>query len=620
MAQRPQQRRPEVKQALGLLDAVEKAAKDCERPDLAERVEAGRQRLSDPAFHVLVVGEFKQGKSRLVNALLAANVCPVDDDIATAVPTAVRHAPKPTATVLFEPPPSDDVDAPKLPPRREGVPVKEVRSYVTERANPDNEQRVQSVEIGIPRKLLKDGLVVVDTPGVGGLGSVHSTVTIGALPMADAVMFVSDASQEFTGPELEFMKTARSMCPNLLCVLTKTDFYPAWRKILELDEEHLQRAGIDAPIIPVSSELREYANKADDDEINQESGFAALLSYLEDNIVANAQQLTIDAAAGDLLAVTSHLEAQFESERSVLDDPDKGEALVAQLEGAKDRAEELRGRAAKWQQTLNDGVTDLNTSVDYDLRERLRTITQQADESVENSDPADMWDEFEPWLYRRVAEDVTHNYTFLQLNAQELSTTVAQHFDEDGQEVTAELPIRNPGEVIQSARVAANLDVTKMGTMQSAWTGLRGSYMPVLMFGMMGGLLGLAVTPLVFAPIGLIVGRKALKDERERQLTQRRQQAKNAHRKYTEEVSFRAQKDSRDTLRQVQRELRDFYSSRADQLAKSTTESLTAAQEAVKADKQTRVARLKDVEGHLKKIGDLRQRLRAMAPGVEVTA
>ena len=492
----------------------------------------------------------------------------------------------------------------------------EVRTYVTERANPLNEQRVQSVEIGIPRKLLAGGLVIVDTPGVGGLGSVHSTITIGALPMADAVIFVSDASQEYTGPELEFMKIARSMCPNLFCVLTKTDFYPAWRKILDLDRKHLQQAGIDAPILPVSSELREYATKADDKEINEESGFVDLMTYLQDNIVANAQQLTITAAAGDLLAVTSQLDAQFESERSVLDDPEKGEALVAQLEAAKEQAEQLRSRAAKWQQTLNDGVTDLNTGIDFDLRERLRRITQQADEAIEQSDPADTWDEFEPWLYRRVAEDVTHNYAYLQLKAQELSTTVAEHFDADGQQVAAELPIKNPGQVIQSARVAAEIDVKKMGTLQSAWTGLRGSYMPVLMFGMMGGLVGLAITPLVFAPIGLIVGRKALRDERQRQLTQRRQQAKNGHRKYSEEVSFRVQKDSRDTLRGVQRELRDFYSSRAEQLARSTTEGLTGAQEALKADKTTRVARLKEVEGHLGKIGDLRQRLQTLAPGV----
>ena len=69
------------------------------------------------------------------------------------------------------------------------------------------------------------------------------------------------------------------------------------------------------------------------------------------------------------------------------------------------------GRAAasgvsKWQQTLNDGIADLQADVDHDLRGRLRQVTRQADEALEASDPAETWDEFQAWLYRRVAEDV----------------------------------------------------------------------------------------------------------------------------------------------------------------------------------------------------------------------
>ncbi len=55
-------------------------------------------------------------------------------------------------------------------------------------------------EIGLPRKILEGGLVLVDTPGVGGLGSAHGAATMSALPSADAVLLVSDAAQEYTGP------------------------------------------------------------------------------------------------------------------------------------------------------------------------------------------------------------------------------------------------------------------------------------------------------------------------------------------------------------------------------------------------------------------------------------
>ena len=73
-----------VEQALGIV-------REGERADLRKRLDQTLARLKDPSIRVIVVGEFKQGKSKLINALVNAPVCPVDDDIATSVPTVVRH-------------------------------------------------------------------------------------------------------------------------------------------------------------------------------------------------------------------------------------------------------------------------------------------------------------------------------------------------------------------------------------------------------------------------------------------------------------------------------------------------------------------------------------------------
>ena len=126
--------------------------------------------------------------------------------------------------------------------------------------------------------------------------------------------------------------------------------------------------------------------------------------------------------------------------------------MVANLTSAKDKAERLQSGVAKWQQTLTDGVTDLQADVDHDLRGRLRQVTQQADEAIDASDPAETWDEFEAWLYRRVAEDVVHNYTFLHARAHELAARVAEHFGEDGGDIAVDLDIANPTEVARRGR------------------------------------------------------------------------------------------------------------------------------------------------------------------------
>ncbi len=601
-----------VQQALSVVDLGRQATTAYSRPDLSERLALTHKRLSDPAFHVFVIGEFKQGKSSLVNALLNAPVCPVDDDIATSVPTAIRFGDPPAAAVLFDP--GGDSNDPGREPIREDIAVDQVASYVTEAADPLGERQVSSVEVSLPRKLLSDGLVIVDTPGVGGLGSAHSAATIGALPMADAVVFVSDASQEFTGPELEFLQTARRMCPNVVCVLTKIDFYPAWRKIRDLNVGHLQRQGVTAEILCVSSSLRIHALRSNDRDLNRESGFPELAGYLQNKIAANAEKLSVRAAANDLIAVASMLDTQFRSERHALDNPEQAQQVVDNLTEAKAKAERLKSGVSKWQQTLSDGVIDLQADVDHDLRGRLRQVTRQADEALEASDPAETWDEFQAWLYRRVAEDVVHNYTFLHTRAQDLTARVAEHFGEDGADIVVELDVANPTEVLTTVDANTDVDLKKMGVGTQGMSALRGSYGGLLMFGMLGRMAGLAMANPATIIIGLFMGRSALKGEKDRQLTMRRNQGRQAHRKYTDEVGFVVGKDSRDTLRRTQRRMRDFFAARAEELHRSTSGALAAAQQAVKSDATTRQKRLRDVDAELKRIAVLRDKAYALAP------
>src|SRR3954467_15048310 len=112
-------------EASAVLDVAFQAASAYQRADLGERLAGARRRLDDPSFHVLVVGEFKQGKSSLINALLGVDVCPVDDDVATAVPTLLRWSETASATVNLQPP----EDAPPgTEPTAEPVAVDEVHS------------------------------------------------------------------------------------------------------------------------------------------------------------------------------------------------------------------------------------------------------------------------------------------------------------------------------------------------------------------------------------------------------------------------------------------------------------------------------------------------------------
>ena len=601
--------------AADALQQGERAAAAYGRDDLSARLAETRRKLLEPTVNVVVVGEFKQGKSSFINALLNAPICPVDDDIATAVPTSISHAEERGAWAITRPAVVDgDDQSSDARSTRQQIDFDQIADFATERAN-DPTVQIDGVEVELPRRLLADGLVLVDTPGVGGLGSAHATAALGALSVADAAIFLSDASQEYTRAEMDFLTQALDMCPQVVCLMTKTDFYPAWRRVKEINEGHLARAGHDMRVLPVSSVLRTEALRRDDKQLNSESGFLDVVKLLTDEVVGGIEERERARARQDLLAVTEQLVAQFESELTALEDPAARAELTRRLEDAKLRSEQLRGSAAKWSTTLNDGVTDLTSNVDHDFRQRVRNVLAEADEAIENSDPLETWAEFEPWLTNRMSFEVAGNYRFLTEQSTELNRRVAEHFEFAGGDVLEHLDIENPAGALGRVTADTSLAADNTSVAAKGLTVLRGSYSGALMFTLVGGLIGITVLPIAAVGIGLAMGRKSLKEEKTRQLTQRRGQARTLVRKFSDEVSFQVNKDSRDTLRQTQRQIRNFYSARAEELHRSTSESLTAANQAAQIDERERGGRLRDVKAELERLGKLRARVMALPSG-----
>ncbi|MGK0425503.1 MAG: putative GTPase, partial [Ilumatobacter sp.] len=184
------QLKPAVGQLLGI-------AKTVERDDLIDRIKAAAIRATRSDTVVCVVGEFKQGKSSLVNSLVRRNVCPVDDDLATSVITMLHHGEPAGAIVRSKE---------NGKPVAKAIDVDDVASFASEQGNPGNEKGVDRVDITLPAAILEGGLTLVDTPGMGGLGGGHAAATLSFLPFADGLILVSDTSSELTAPEVDFLK------------------------------------------------------------------------------------------------------------------------------------------------------------------------------------------------------------------------------------------------------------------------------------------------------------------------------------------------------------------------------------------------------------------------------
>ena len=295
-------------------------------------------RISDPQIRVVIAGQLKQGKSQLLNSLLNVPVARVGDDETTVLATVVSYSEQISAQLIVAAP---DGGEPAVIP----IPPDHLRNDLR-RAPEAGGREVLRVEVTASSPLLKRGLAFIDTPGVGGHGQPHLSATLGLLPDADAMLMISDTSQEFTEPEMTFIRQAHEICPVAAIVATKTDLYPHWRQIVAANQAHLQRAGLPLPMIPASSLLRAHALQTSDKELNEESNFPAVVKFLSERVLSREDDRIRDQVLAEIRSAAEHLTLKADTELSALNDPDTRERLKDDLERRKEDAQDALQQTA----------------------------------------------------------------------------------------------------------------------------------------------------------------------------------------------------------------------------------------------------------------------------------
>ena len=604
--------------SLELVDRALGLATACGRPDLHRRLTLVRARVQDPGIRVLVVGEPKRGKSFLVNALVGAPVCPVADDVATRVPTVVRGGEVPRAVLVLGLRPGSGGQVADGGTARIETPLDELAARLSAPDDPGDRPLLQA-EVELPRQLFEGGLQLVDTPGVGGVGSGRSLATLDLLPTADAVIVVTDASQEFTAPEMAFLRQAHSLCPTALGVVTKTDLSPDWRRIVALDEGHLRAQGVEAPLFPVASPLALLAVRANDRELYEESGLGPLVTYLRQEVVGRADVLARRSVLHDLTSVTEHLALALRSEIATLEDPAGREEMLRGLEEARAAVDELRRRSSRWQTVLNDGVTDLMNDIDFDVRDRARVVVREAEAAIDAQDPGPLWHDLAGWLDQRLAAAVADSYVWAEQRSQWLAARVVEQFAQDGGAAVPELSVGTPTEALDALATLPEIDAGVMTLRNRLLVGVRGSYSGVLMTGLVTSLAGMAVINPVSLAAGVLLGRKAYNDDRAQRIQRRQNEAKVAVRRHLDDVVFQVSKQLKDRLRTIQRTLRDLVTETVDEMARSLADAVRAAQRSANAVAAEQNARNRTLRQQLDLVERLAREAQQLA-GLTVTA
>ncbi len=191
----------EMKEIFGRYELTKKELKRTE--DLIDKIENHRMTVS-------VIGQFKRGKSMLVNSVLGDRILPIGIVPVTAVVTTIDHGER-AARVRFD---NGIV---------EEIAFEDMASYIDEQSNSDNHLKVRQVMVYSPSDFLKDGITLVDTPGVGSVHQKNTDEAYAFVKESDAVIFMLSVDSPINQIEVDFLKNASEFASKFYFVVNKID-------------------------------------------------------------------------------------------------------------------------------------------------------------------------------------------------------------------------------------------------------------------------------------------------------------------------------------------------------------------------------------------------------------
>lgn len=286
------------------LDSLRAFAIDVGAAEIAADADTLAERIREGRFYVAVLGQFKRGKSTLINALLGEALLPVGVAPVTSVVTVVRHGARGARARVAD-------------GEWEPMPVERVGELVSEKANPENRLAVRGVEVLLPSRLLAPGLCLVDTPGISSVFAGNTAETHAFVPHVDAAIVVLGADPPISAEELELVSDVAGRVHDVLFVLAKADRHSAG----DLAEARSftsgvlrNRLGIEPTLLEVSAyEVLEHGTAT--------RGWDALVERLQTLAGEHGGDLVRRAAERGTAALGERLVADIDEQRSALTRP-----------------------------------------------------------------------------------------------------------------------------------------------------------------------------------------------------------------------------------------------------------------------------------------------------------
>ena len=298
-------------------------------------------RMQKQEMTLAVIGQFKRGKTSLVNRILGDDILPVGIVPITAAVTRIRYQQQDGAEQAAgteqqdgaeqaagteQPDGAERPDAEQNTAAHsarvwlrnglcEEVPAQELHRYISEQENRNNELGVAEVELCTDADFLKDGLVLVDTPGVGSVHENNSRSAYDFARESDGVIFMLSVDSPINQIEIDFLRDTRRFAGKFYFVVNKIDI---------IDDEELQEYldycnALICSIMEIDPGSEEaQAIRLIPVSAKKNRGVDRLKQMIREDLIRSAQAIMAQSASHKLLEILGDTHRQISAYREVL--------------------------------------------------------------------------------------------------------------------------------------------------------------------------------------------------------------------------------------------------------------------------------------------------------------
>lgn len=357
---------------------------------LKNKINLIKDAINERKFLLTFVGQFSSGKSRLINNILGIDILPVRILESTQVPTFIKYGQNERAIVFNEDSTTVEIN------------IKDIKEIWLGNKR-DKFNNIAHIEIFINSSVLKNGLVIADTPGVNSTVKKHERLTREILKSSEEIVYV--ISKAVTEIDKLFLKEIIDLGLRVICVRTYMDTIKSSEENIEdvvlYDKNSLEELG-DKSII----DIYHISNEKDSIWFNY---IEDLKKYISVDITKNIDTKLEESCRLRLAKIKDELYSQLENKKNNLENILKNneDSLFQEVNNIERVLSRLEAKLYNQSNNYKRSINDISLEAKKDLIDMKDNILRDTKNEIINTCLCDGVEEkLNSMIYKKLSDSI----------------------------------------------------------------------------------------------------------------------------------------------------------------------------------------------------------------------